>query len=188
MDDRSSGAASAGTTRNCSSVKPHRCKRPAYTAKYLIVNFPVSQPDPGPSNGRLPTDPMQVNGPVVNRALLNQLYRDRRAAEHRDGPVRFARSPNARATQLSFGYERQIGATMSFGADYIRNEGRNWLGYDLNPGLRVNTSRTGTVNRTDLLGIANTLGLSPFANSLNLRYDYTGTTRYDGLNLSASIA
>ena len=152
----------------------------------LIVNFPVSQPDPGPSNGRLPTDPMLVNGPVVNRALLNQLY-PATDAPRNTATVQY-HSPDRqmpRATQLSFGYERQIGATMSFGADYIHNEGRNWLGYDLNPGLRVNTSRTGTVNRTDLLGIANTLGLSPFANSVNLRYDYTGKTRYDGLNLSA---
>ena len=40
----------------------------------FIVNFPVASADPGPSQGRLPTDPMLVNGPVVNRNLLNQLY------------------------------------------------------------------------------------------------------------------
>ncbi len=40
----------------------------------FIVNFPVNAADPGPSQGRLPTDPMLVNGPVVNRTLLNQLY------------------------------------------------------------------------------------------------------------------
>ena len=40
------------------------------------------------------------------------------------------------------------------------------------------------MNRTDLLGLASQLGLSPFANSVNLRYDYTGKTKYDGLNLS----
>ena len=63
----------------------------------LIVNFPVSQPDPGPSNGRLPTDPMLVNGPVVNRALLNQLYPASTTAPRNtgDGAVRFARSTDA---------------------------------------------------------------------------------------------
>ena len=39
------------------------------------------------------------------------------------------------------------------------------------------------MNRTDLLGLASELGLSPFSNVVNLRFDYTGETRYDGLNL-----
>ena len=32
---------------------------------------------------------------------------------------------------------------MSVGVDYIHNEGRNWIGYDLNPALKVDTTRTG---------------------------------------------
>jgi outer membrane receptor protein involved in Fe transport len=45
----------------------------------LVVTFPSSGvADPGPSTGRLPTDPMLLSigpdGPVVNRALLNQIY------------------------------------------------------------------------------------------------------------------
>lgn len=88
-----------------------------------------------------------------------------------------------RSTQVSFGYERQIGQTMSFGFDYIRNRGRNWVGFDLNPGFRVDTSRTGRFDRTDLLGLARQLGIAPFAGSVNNRFDYTGDVRYDGLNL-----
>jgi TonB dependent receptor/Carboxypeptidase regulatory-like domain/TonB-dependent Receptor Plug Domain len=151
----------------------------------LVVNFPVSQPDPGPSSGRLPTDPMLVNGPVVNRTLLSQLFPESLLTRN-TGTVQLdtADRQMPRATQISFGYERQLGGTISFGADYIHNEGRNWVGYDLNPALRINTTRTGAVNRTDLLGIASTLGLSPFQNSINHRFDYTGKTRYDGLNLS----
>ena len=38
------------------------------------VLFPATGVDAGPTNGRLPTDPFLVNGPNVNRALLNQLY------------------------------------------------------------------------------------------------------------------
>jgi hypothetical protein len=35
-----------------------------------------------------------------------------------------------------------------------------------------------------LKGLASQLGIAPFSNNVNLRYDYTGKTRYDGLNLS----
>ena len=55
--------------------------------------------------------------------------------------------------------------------------------YDLNPGLRVNTTRTGAINRTDTLGLASQLGLSPFTGSVfTLRN--MGKEQYDGLNLS----
>ncbi len=40
----------------------------------FVVDFPIGAADSGPSNGRLPTDPMLVNGPTVNRQLLAQLY------------------------------------------------------------------------------------------------------------------
>ena len=153
--------------------------------KSFIVNFPVSSADPGPSAGRLPTDPMLVDGPVVNRALLAQLYPPgtvtrNTAAVQFDTPDR----QMPRSTQVSFGYERQLGKTMSFGADYVHNQGRGWVGYDLNPGLRVDTSRTGRIDRTDLLGLAGQLGIPAFSNSVNSRFDYSGKTKYDGLNLS----
>ena len=38
---------------------------PKYTTS-TVVNFPNNSADPGPSNGRLPTDPFLVNGPFVN--------------------------------------------------------------------------------------------------------------------------
>ena len=38
------------------------------------VTFPTNSADPGPTAGRLPTNPYLVNGPVVNRTLLNQAY------------------------------------------------------------------------------------------------------------------
>ena len=65
---------------------------------------------------------------------------------------------------------------MSMGADYVHNEGRGWLAYDLNPGLRVNTTRTGAIVRTDLLGLAAQLGIAPFSNSVLSRFDYSGAT------------
>jgi hypothetical protein len=57
------------------------------------------------------------------------------------------------------------------------------VGFDLNPGLRIDTSRTGRIDRHDLLGLARQLGIAPFQGSVLSRFDYTGNTRYDGLNL-----
>ena len=150
----------------------------------FTVNFPTNAADPGPSAGRLPTDPMLRNGPVVNRTLLDQLYPPGTSARN-TGVVQFD-SPERqmpRSTQVSFGYERQVGQTMSFGVDYVRNRGRNWVGFDLNPGFRVDTTRTGQIVRVDLLGLASRMGIAPFASSVNDRFDYTGEIRYDGLNL-----
>ena len=40
----------------------------------FIVNFPASGVDPGPSQGRAPTSPYLVDGPTVNRQLLNAQF------------------------------------------------------------------------------------------------------------------
>jgi hypothetical protein len=37
-------------------------------------SFPANNADPGPSLGNMPTDPMLVGGPTVNRTLLNRQY------------------------------------------------------------------------------------------------------------------
>jgi hypothetical protein len=150
----------------------------------LVVNFPLNTADPGPSQGRLPTDAMLVNGPTVNRTLLNQVYPPGLLTRN-TGTVQLDRPDRQmpRATQVSLGYERQLGTTMSLGIDYVHNAGRNWVSYDLNPALRADTSRTGPITRTDLLGLARQLGLPSFAGSINDRFDYTGETTYDGLNL-----
>ena len=141
----------------------------------FIVNFPVASADPGPSQGRLPTDPMLVNGPVVNRTLLNQLY-PAGTLTRNTATVQYD-IPNRqlpRSTQVSFGYSRQFATTMFWAADYVHNQGKGWLAYDLNPGLRVNTTRTGAIVRTDLLGLASQLGIAPFANSVASRFEYDG--------------
>src|SRR4029453_8301621 len=40
----------------------------------FVALFPANNFDPGPAAGNLPTDPMLVNGPTVNRALLAAQY------------------------------------------------------------------------------------------------------------------
>jgi hypothetical protein len=72
---------------------------------------------------------------------------------------------------------------MSVSADFIHTEGRNLLvTYNLNPMTRLNTSRTGPLVYTDLLGLADQLGVTPFQSRVLTRLS-DGTTRYDGLNL-----
>src|SRR5207247_1774361 len=40
----------------------------------FLQNFPANAADPGPSQGKRPTDPFLANGPVVDRALLAQRF------------------------------------------------------------------------------------------------------------------
>ena len=117
----------------------------------FTVTFPANNRDPGPSAGRLPTEPMLLSYPNVNRALLNQMFPvgtlQRNAGTVRlDEPDRH----NPYTHQFSLGYERQLAGQMSVSVDYLRKQLRDMLvQVDLNPGLRVNTTRTGTVNRID---------------------------------------
>ena len=39
-----------------------------------VVQFPNDSADPGPAAGRFPTHPFLVNGPYINRQVLDQLY------------------------------------------------------------------------------------------------------------------
>jgi hypothetical protein len=117
----------------------------------FTVNFPQNNVDAGPSAGRLPTDPFLVNGPVVNRALLNSMFPPG-TQQKNSGTVQFdnptRRLPYTR--QASVGYERQLTGVMAFSVDYIRNDLEElYFRQDLNPGLRASTARTATVTRPD---------------------------------------
>ncbi len=152
-------------------------------ANSFVTGFPVDRPDPGPSQGRLPADPMLVNGPVLDRARLAQLFPSGTQARN-NGDV-FLDTPDRRIPyqhQVSVGYERQLGGQMSFAADYVHSWGRDQVvAYDLNPALRVNTTRTGALQRTDLRGIASQLGLSAFPNPVWIR-ENVGRASFDTLN------
>ncbi len=138
------------------------------------VNFPANSADPGPSNGRFPTDPFLVNGPTVNRDLLNQFFPPGSRVKNTgsvqlDNPDRVT----AYVHQMSFGVERQLGATLSATAEYIHASTRDMLmTKDLNPGLRLTTSRTSRLIRTDPNFVSSVL------TQLNL-----GKTEYDALQL-----
>jgi hypothetical protein len=151
-----------------------------YTSSNVVM-FPNDAADPGPGRGQFPTDPFLVNGPFVNRALLEQLYPPD-AAVRNNGVVVFD-SPNRQqpyAHQFTVGYARQIAGSLAIHADYIRMMNRDmFLARNLNPALRVDTSRTGALTRIDAFGV---LG-EPYRSQVWVM-ENTGESDYDGLNLS----
>jgi outer membrane receptor protein involved in Fe transport len=154
-----------------------------YTSSY-IAQFPVSQADSGPSNGRFPTDPFLVNGPVVNRDLVNLVIPPNTLARNTsavwlDMPGRVL----PRQQQVSVGYERQLGQQLSVSADYVHMENSEMpLRYNLNPAIKQTTARVAPITRVDFLGVANQLGITPFAGDV-FTYENVGDTRFDGLNV-----
>ena len=117
----------------------------------FTATFPAANIDPGPSAGRLPTDPFLVNGPTLNRTLLNQLYPagsklKNTGAVTLDNPDRVIPYTD----QISAGFERQLSRDMSINVDYVHAFGRDqFIRLNLNPGTRVSTSRTGRIDRAD---------------------------------------
>src|SRR6266508_1683236 len=146
-----------------------------------VVTFPANSADPGPSAGRFPTNPYLVNGPFVNRALLNQAYPPGVPVKN-DGVVIFD-SPDRQlpyAHQFSLGYVRELASSLALHADYVRAVNKDmFLARNLNPGLRVDTSRNGTVNRIDAFGV---LG-EPYTVQVWV-VENTGESVYNALNLS----
>jgi hypothetical protein len=131
--------------------------------------------DPGPSNGRLPTSPFLVNGPVVNHALLNQLFPPG-TTQKNTGTVNFD-NPDRHlpySYQSSIGFEKQLPGSVAVSADYVRLTMRDLqLRQDLNQGLRATTSRTAPLTRFD----------PRFAGAV-LELVNAGTAEYNGLQTS----
>lgn len=136
--------------------------------------FPANAADPGPSSGQFPTNPMLVNGPTVNRALLDQLYPPGSRVKN-TGTV-FFDSPDRHipySQQVSVGVERQLWPAASLSVDYVHSWARDqFMSQDLNPGVRANTSRTGPVTRVN----------PGFTTSVLQRIN-VGRTDYDALML-----
>ncbi len=143
-------------------------------SRSFTVNFPANNIDPGPSAGRLPTDPFLVNGPTLNRAALNALYPAGSRLKN-TGNV-FLDSPDRvipYTDQISAGFERQLSRDMSVNVDYVHAFGRDqFLQLNLNPGLRASTARTATIQRVD----------SSFVSNVNT-YVNDGRTEYDAVLL-----
>ncbi len=156
---------------------------PVFSTSFL-AQFPVANIDPGPSRGQLPTDPLLVNGPVLNRALIDQIVRPGSLARN-TGEV-WLDDPNRHlpyAHQASLGYERQLGAQLSASVDYTHMWNRDLpIRFNLNPGIKQTTGRTAPIARTDIQGIASQLGITPFSADVFTRR-LVGRTDYDGVAL-----
>ncbi len=114
----------------------------------FVVNFPTSAADPGPRAGRLPTDPFLVNGPVINRTLLDQQYPSGRLLRNTGASWDNADRRVPYTDQFTVGYERQLAATLAVSADYVHSSNRDVLmSKDLNPGLRGTTVGTSPLVR-----------------------------------------
>jgi len=150
----------------------------------FTTQFPLSSADPGPSRGQLPIDPMLVNGPVLNRALINAQFPPGSIGRNvgqvfLDNPDRVV--PNVH--QVTLGYQRELSTVMALNVDFVHSWNRDQLiNYDLNPALRVDTSRTGRLVYTDLLNIAGQVGISPFTNPVLTRRN-DGSSQFDGVNV-----
>lgn len=145
------------------------------------VTFPNNNADPGPAAGRFPTDPFLVNGPVVNWALLRQLY-PAGVSVRNAGAVIFD-SPDRQipyAHQAMVGYARQLSSTMALHVDYVRLANKDmFLARNLNPMVRADTTRTGAITRVDAFGV---LG-EPYSQQVWVM-ENTGESVYNALNLS----
>jgi hypothetical protein len=139
----------------------------------FTVNFPTTAADPGPRLGQFPTDPFLVNGPVLNRELLDQRFPPGSALRNA-GNITLD-NPNReipRSDQVSVGYEHQIGGTMSASADFVHVAGRGlFMTLDKNKGVRTSTAATSPVVRPD----ASLQAVNTFIN--------VGETEYDALLL-----
>ena len=147
-----------------------------------VLDFPNDSADPGPGRGQFPTDPFLVNGPFLNRALLDQLYPP--GARLRSAGIVIFDTPDRTqpwAHQATVGYSRELTPTLAVQADYIRMRNRDlFLARNLYPAVRVDTTRTGRLTRVDAFGV---LGGEQYNQQVYVM-ENTGESQYDALNVS----
>jgi len=153
---------------------------PKFTSS-VVVNFPSAAIDPGPRAGRFPTEPLLANGPIVNRALLNQSYPPGALVKN-DGVVIFD-SPGRQqpyAHQATVGYSRELARNIAIAADYVHAANRDmFLARNLNPMVRANTTASGTITFVDAFGV-----LGEVYKDRVWVMENAGFNNYDALNLS----
>jgi hypothetical protein len=127
---------------------------------------------------------MLVNGPVVNRALLNAQYPP--GSIGRNTGTVFVDNPDRevpKVHQVTFGYQRELVRQMAVTIDYVRSWNRDQLiNFDLNPAQRIDTTRTGRLVYTDLDNLAGRLGITAFRNPVLTRRN-DGSSEFDGVNV-----
>jgi hypothetical protein len=156
-------------------------------------NFPIAGPDPNPREGEFPTDPFLVNGPIVNRALVEEMFppgsRVRNTGATWDNPDRVMPYSH----QFTIGYSRQLSDSLALDVDYVHGMARDLLmSKNLNPGLRATTNVTSPLIRqgsAELSAAVDALsdtypGFDPFSTNVTIPVN-TGETDYDAVMLQA---
>jgi hypothetical protein len=160
----------------------------------FVVNFPTSAADPNPRLGLMPTNPYLVNGPVINRTLLEQQFpsgqvlRNTGASwDNQDRVVPYT-------DQITVGYERQLAANLAVSADYVHSASRDLLmSVDLNPGLRATTVSTAALTRQPSAALVSAYaalrttypGFANFTTGVTQPFN-VGSLDYDALLLSVN--
>ncbi|MEZ5317334.1 MAG: carboxypeptidase regulatory-like domain-containing protein [Vicinamibacterales bacterium] len=152
-------------------------------------NFPLAAVDSGPRNGMFPTDPLLVNGPFVNRALVEAQYPSgsllRNSGASWDNPDRTSPFTD----QVTVGYSRQLRTDLGVSVDYVHAAARDLLmSLNLNPGLRATTAVTSPLVRQGSAtldaaeaSLATTYpGFDPFTTNVTIPVN-RGETNYDAL-------
>jgi hypothetical protein len=163
-------------------------------ASSFTRNFPLGGADPGPRNGLFPTHPLLVNGPIVDRALVEaefptgQLLRN--TGPTWDNPDRTTPYTN----QFTVGYSRQLRSDLGVSADYVYAAARDLLMFrQLNPGVRATTAPTSAFTRvpsaelveaTDALRAIYGDDFDDFTGAVNMPVN-VGETNYHALMLQA---
>ncbi len=114
----------------------------------FVRPFPLNTADPGPRAGRLPTDPTLVNGPVVNRALIDSLVGTGTVLSNPTPTVDNGSRRMPYVRSVSLGFQREIFPNTALTVDYIHQDGVDQLmTINLNSGIRRTIASTAVIDR-----------------------------------------
>ncbi len=114
----------------------------------FLRNFPLSTPDPGPLAGRFPTDPTLVNGPVIDRAVIQSLTGSGLLLPNPTPTIDQINRQISYTRSMTFGIQRELSPNLALTVDYLHVNGIDQLiSVNLNAGTRATTSSTGAITR-----------------------------------------
>lgn len=114
----------------------------------FVRNFPLNAADPGPRAGNFPTDPTLINGPTINRSVINSIVGTNTLLANPAPVVDNTERRMAYTRSFSIGVQREIFSGMAVTADYIHTDGIDqFLTVNLNPGRRATTASTAAIAR-----------------------------------------
>ncbi len=123
--------------------------------------FPINGRDENPRLGLLPTDPTLVNGPVVNRALVNAIVGTGNLIPNTTPTIDNSDRKMAYTRTFSLGIQRELVSNLAVTVDFIHTNGIDqFITVSLNPQRRTNTTNGARSRIHATLGAA--IAASPF--------------------------